>query len=72
MNQTPETGPAKTPSVIDALPGFCDEARRRQAERGAAPRAVPLGNTGTTVVEGARSYIKRDVIGAWSRVEVSL
>lgn len=74
MKQAQKTGPAKTPSVIDALPGFSDEARRRQAQRDAAPRAVPLGNTGTTVVEGRHptSYVKASAVGSWVRLEVSL
>lgn len=88
MKQTPKTGPEKTPSVVGALPGFggCDLPKVDPvcrvlgdgAAAGACARgrlgAVPLGNTGTTTVEGCypRSYVKRDVLGSWSRVEVSL
>lgn len=57
MKQTPKTGPDKTPSVMDALPGFGRAeglAREAEGATGEAAGAVPLGNTGTTVVEGTR------------------
>lgn len=57
MKQTPKTGPDKTPSVMDALPGFGRAeglAREAEGATGEAAGAVPLGNTGTTTVEGAR------------------
>lgn len=77
MKQTPETGLSKTPSVLDALPGFCRaEGRAREAEgaTGASAGAVPLGNTGTTTVGGryVRAYVKRNWFGSWSRLEVLL
>lgn len=57
MKQTPKTGAEKTPSVMDALPGFCraeGPAREAEGATGGAAGAVPLGNTGTTTVEGTR------------------
>ena len=54
MKQTPKTGPAKTPAALCAVVRICGGG----ADAGACARgrlgAVPLGNTGTTVVEGTR------------------
>lgn len=65
MKQTPKTGPSKTPSLVDSLLGFSvvclfpqAVAECAEADTGACARgrlgAVPLGNTGTTTVEGTR------------------
>jgi hypothetical protein len=57
VKQTPKNRPAKTPSAVDSLPGFCraeGPAREAEGATGGAAGAVPLGNTGTTVVEGTR------------------
>lgn len=55
MKQTPKTGPAKTPASFQSP---CVVVERGEADTGACARgrlgAVPLGNTGTTVVEGTR------------------
>lgn len=54
MKQTPKTGPTKTPAALCAVVPFGGD----EADAGACARgrlgAVPLGNTGTTMVEGTR------------------